>query len=256
MGVVLPKSSFNIVGRPQAVADYSTTRGVRVSGTGLTNFWAIQASTGTGLFTEPGFSALGPTGRINTWYVPLIPTNVDPRLGTLASTFQFFSFRSLTLTYVPACGTNTVNSIAFGVAQDAELFLRFPQPSQQQILEVNSAVLTPFWQTASVTYNHSGTKLWNTALPDSGETGIANDFYQGQMMGAANQAAEVGVRGYFFVTYVLDLYEPVPVNVQLTGVLNPASGYIGPPPCCRRPHHSDDEKDDELPDKLPELVRS
>lgn len=246
MGVVLPRSGFNIIGRPQAIADFSTTRGVRISGNGLTNFWAFQASTGDP-GTEPAFSVRGPTGRINTYYVPVIPTNIDPRLGIMASTFQFFAFRSLTITYVPSCGTNTVNSMAFGVCQDSELYLRFPFPTQQQVLEVNAATLTPFWQSASVTYSHSGSKTWITALPDSGETGSANDFYQAQIVGSTNSFGDLGVRGYFYVSYVIDLYEPSPVPAPISGVLNPANGLIGQPcrPCCHHHSHpgSDDRKD-------------
>lgn len=264
MGVVLPQSSFNIIGRPQAIADYSTTRGVRISGNGLTNFWGIQASTGVpGVESQPALFALGPSGRVTTYYVPMIPTNIDPRLGVMASTFQYFAFRSLTLTYVPACSTSTQNAIAFGVSQDAELYLRFPTPSIQQILEVNSAALTPFWQTATVSYNHSGTKTWHTALPDSDETGSANDFYQAQIMGGANYFGDVGVRGYFHVTYVIDLYEPSPVPVQVAGVLNPSSGFIGLHcrPCCN-PLESEDEKEecpdhgDHLPGPPTKLERS
>lgn len=272
MGVVLPRSGFNITGRPQAVADFSTTRGVRISGNGLTNFWGVQASTGDP-GTEPAFSVRGPTGRIFTYYVPVIPTNIDPRLGIMASTFQYFAFRSLTLTYVPACGTNTINSIAFGVGQDSELYLRFPFPTQQQVLEVNAATLTPFWQTASVTYSHSGSKTWLTALPDSGETGSANDFYQAQIMGSANNFGALGVRGFFYVSYVIDLYEPSPVPTNLSGALNPANGLIGQPcrPCCHHHHDprqppdsrdSDEEKEeipchgDHLPPKPPVLSRA
>lgn len=257
-GVVLPKSTFNIVGRPQAIADFSTTRGVRISGNGLTNFWATQASTGVPFVdSQPALFALGPTGRVSTYYVPMIPTNIDPRLGVMASTFQYFAFRSLTITYVPSCGTSTQNSIAFGVCQDAELYLRFPTPSIQQILEVNTATLTPFWQTASVTYNHTGTKTWHTALPDSGETGSANDFYQAQIMGGANYFGEIGVRGYFFVSYVIDLYEPSPVPVQTAGVLNPRTGYIGDPPC----EHKEEEEafpvhGEHLPFMPPVLLRA
>jgi len=253
VGVVLQKSLFNIIGRPQAVADFSTTRGVRISGTGLTNFWAVQLNDSDN--PVPAFSALGPDGRNRTYYVPLIPGNIDPRLGIFASTFQYFAFRSLTLTYVPACGTNTVNSIAFGVSQDPEMYMKISTPTQQQILEVNSATLTPFWQTASISYNHSGSRTWNTSLPNSGETGNVSQFYQAQIVGSVNTVGDFGVRGYFYVNYVVDLYEPAPTDFnRFTGAVNPDSGYIGTPPCRRR--ESDDEKEDTLPCGPTELVRS
>lgn len=261
IGVMVPKASFNIVGRPQAIADFSVTRGVRISGSGLTNFRAFNGRIPDGNPQSfAGMLAIGPAGvNVPTWYVPMVPGNVDPRLYQIAKTFQFYAFRELTLTFVPSVGTSTVNNLAFGVSQESELYQEIQNPTQQQVLELNYATLTPMWQTASVSYRHSGTKTWMVNY-EGRETGNVAQFYQAQIVAAANDAAPGGVLGQavgnFFVTYVIDLYEPQPVPYNVAGIaFNPADGELGPPHCCPHPH-SEDEKEHDLPGEPPVLARS
>lgn len=255
IGVVLPTATFNFIGRPQANAEYDTVRGVRISGNGLMSFAAGQVH--TPLPTPPLLnvgcltSDVAPGGV--QWYYPIVPQNVDPRLTEIVKTFQFFAFRSLSITYVPAVGTQSTNSIAFGFSQDAEEYLQIPFPTQQQVLEFNTTYMGPVWQTGTLTYNHPGTKVWQTnspsLFPGGGEAGPVNSFYQAQFAGVVSQSiADLPPGslptntplGQFYVRYVIDLYEPQPVLDIKTLATNPPSGVFtrGHHGCC-------DEKDEE-----------
>lgn len=266
IGLQLPTATFNVIGRPQANADFDTTRGLRMSGSGLANFSAVN-----GFLADPltgAVSGLSNVANQEVFYIPIVPGNVDPRLYQICKCFQFYAFRNLTLTYVPSVGTNSSNNIALGVSQDPEEYLQIPRPTQQQILEFNTSLTTPVWQTASLSYNHPGTKTWFTNYGGA-ESGPVAQFYQAQFAAAFNATLPVTTptrfTGTFFMTYVIDLYEPQPVEDVVAGsAVNPPSGYVG-----RRPRiEVEDEKElferllarfhaeEEVPHTPPELCRT
>lgn len=233
VGVALPQATFNFVGRPQPTADYDTTRGVRISGGGLfTATLAILAapSESTGIVDAP---ALVPAAGTNArFYVAIVPTNVDPRLAEISATFQFYAFRMLEFVYVPSVGTDRTTSLVLAVSQDAEEYLQIPNPTQTQALEMNTALMTPVWQTSSMRYEHPGTKTWRTNLLESGAVG---DFYQAQLTAVISSSVPGTAPGFvllpcgkLYVKYVIDLYEPQPVEVTTTTLDNPDSGFFVP----------------------------
>jgi hypothetical protein len=238
IGLQLPTATFNVVGRPQANADFDTTRGLRMSGSGLANFTVTNASQGAGV--PISYAGLLDYADNTVWYIPVVPGNIDPRLYQICKCFQFYAFRSLTLTYVPTVGTDRQNNVALGISQDPEEYLQIPTPTQQQILEFNTSTTTPAWQTTTLEYKHPGTKTWFTNYGGA-ESGPAAQFFQAQIAAAFNAPTVVGgnrTTGTIFVTYVIDLYEPQPVEDVFSGaVLNPPDGYIG-----RRPRICDEEE--------------
>lgn len=238
IGLQLPTATFNVVGRPQANADFDTTRGLRMSGSGLANFIVANGAVSGGV--PPSFSGLSDYLGNAVWYIPVVPGNIDPRLYQICKCFQFYAFRNLTFTYVPTVGTNRSNSVAIGISQDPEEYLQIPTPTQQQILEFNTSTTTPAWQTASLSYAHPGTKTWFTNYTGT-EPGPVAQFYQAQIAAAFNTITPAGqerATGTFFVTYVIDLYEPQPVEDVVAGsAVNPRDGYIG-----RRPRMLDVEE--------------
>jgi hypothetical protein len=231
VGFTLPSATFNIIGRPLATADYDTTRGIRISGSGLASFSITNNNrNASGLFDN---NAVPPAPR-QQFYIPVVPGNIDPRLYQIAKTFQFYAFRELKLVYVPAIGTTYVNNLAWGISQDAEEFLQIPNPTQQQVLEFNTAGTTPAWQTSTLQYHHPGTKTWTTNYTGS-EPGPVSQFYQAQICAVFSNTRGVGegdvVTGTVYVTYVIDLYEPQPVDDLIAGhASNPENGYIGHTP--------------------------
>jgi len=235
VGFTLPPASFNIIGRPLATADYDTTRGIRISGSGLANFSIFNSQrNAAGLFDN---NVVPPAPSLQ-YYIPVVPGNIDPRLYQIAKTFQFYAFRELKLVYVPAVGTDFVNNFAWGISQDAEEFLQIPNPTQQQVLEFNTAGTTPAWQTTTLQYHHPGTKTWTTNYTGS-EPGPVSQFYQAQICAVFSKARsgteQDVVTGTVYVTYVIDLYEPQPVEDLVAGhATNPENGYIGHTPEDRR----------------------
>jgi len=234
VGVVLPQATFNFIGRPQPTADYDTTRGVRISGGGLFTYTLVSTHTASTVTVIPDIPVFINSVGQTFYYVPIVPQNVDPRLAEITATFQFYAFRAIDFIYVPAVGTQTPTQLVLSVSQDAEEYLQIPSPFQTQALEMNTAMFTPAWQTNSMRYEHPGTKTWKTNLDEAGAIG---DFYQGQLVGVLSQSVSdlpVGspvVRyplGKVYVKYVIDLYEPQPVNNLPQFLTNPDSGFLEP----------------------------
>lgn len=272
IGFQLPASTFNIIGRPLATADYDTTRGIRISGSGLANFTITNVARNLAGLLDTAV----PTAVASQFYIPVVPGNVDPRLYQIAKTFQFYAFRTLEFVYVPAVGTNVVNNVAWGISQDAEEFLQIPTPSQQQVLEFNYAATTPAWQTSTLRYEHPGTKTWTTNYLGD-EPGPVSQFYQAQISAVFSApytptgptAPTTLTTGTVFVKYVIDLYEPQPVEDVLAGhAVNPDNGYIGASPDhCRMSRLEEElrelllrvpclESKEDFPDLPTPLVRS
>lgn len=233
IGVALPQSTFNFIGRPQQTADYDTTRGVRISGSGLFTATLTQVFTPAGVTPIPDVSTLLAAGAtLPRYYVAIVPQNVDPRLAEITKTFQFYAFRVLDFVYVPSVGTQTQTSLVLAVSQDAEEYLQIPSPFQTQGLEMNTAMFTPAWQTATMRYEHPGTKTWKTNLEESGAVA---DFYQAQLCGIVSSTSTGTGTGFtyaplgkIYVKYVIDLYEPQPVEVIVSTLDNPDSGFFIP----------------------------
>lgn len=226
---MLPSAKYNIIGRPQKVADYDITRGVRISGSGLADF-RCQCGTGPIGNNIPGFflrTATDPLGALYPW-VPMTPTNVDRRLQQICETYQFYAFRKLTMHYIPSCGTIREGNLALCVSQDSEIGYSLPSPSQANILQVNTSQMMPVWTPASLTYSHNGAKTWDTTTNGS-EPGQVKDFYQGAFGISYDNVygggPSSGVTGNIYFTYVIDLYQPQP-GIIGTGLLNafPCSG--------------------------------
>jgi hypothetical protein len=198
-GFVIPRSHFGFAGQPQKMADYDVDRGVRVTGCGLFTFPVISGAVSGGL--SPGFGAA-------TYWNKLTPSSLDPRLGNIEAIFQFSAIREARMTYVPAVGATTNVQNAFGIAQDAEIPNGIAAPTQTQLLELNTSILVPAWQIATMTYTHTGTKLWEcyNAAAEVLDTRVQ------AYIGATLLGATSGVTyGQFYVEYMVDFYEPSPI---------------------------------------------
>lgn len=225
VGVVIPRAYFGFAGKPQAMADYSTDRAVRIMGCGLFTSQLAWNGTNNGAFrVEPPYTA--PSGY---YWRPLIPATVDPRLDVIASAFQFYAFRVLRFSNIPSAGTSISANIAFGISQDATQYLTIPEPTQTQVLEENTSTMAPVWTPATFEYKHTGNKLWST---DPNEPGTVDNAYQALLAAVLSRVSSSGdpaSPGQLFVEYVLDLYEPQPVaaNPLRTADLPPFGVHIG-----------------------------
>jgi hypothetical protein len=198
-GFVIPRAHFGFSGQPQKMADYDSDRAVRITGCGLYN-QAVIAGSST---PAAGF------GSTAQYWRPITPAFVDPRLSNIEKVFQFYAFREVRVTYVPAVGATTVGQLALGIAQDSELSVgAFPTPTQTQVLELNTSILTPMWQVATMTYTHTGVKLWE-CYASAGEE--ADTGFQGEMAAVLLGGIASTTYGQLYVEYIVDFYEPCPV---------------------------------------------
>jgi hypothetical protein len=129
-------------------------------------------------------------------------------LSNVEKIFQFSAIREARVTYVPAVGATTAVQVALGIAQDAEMENAIPTPTQAQTLELNTSILTPAWQVATMTYTHRGTKLWEcyNASAEELDTGT-QAVICAVLLGASTSVTY----GQLYVEYVVDFYEPTPI---------------------------------------------
>jgi len=197
-GFVVPRAHFGFSGQPQKNADYDADRAVRVTGCGLFLSPVIAGS----VTAAAGF------GGTATYNQTLSPSSLDPRLSNIEKIFQFYAMREVRFTYVPAVGATSAVQAAFGIAQDEQFATAIPTPTQSQVLELNTSILVPAWQVATMTYTHRGTKLWECYNSSSEE----NDSKFQALIYAVLLGASTSVTyGQFYVEYIVDFYEPSPI---------------------------------------------
>jgi len=155
VGMVLPRASFKRGGLAQTLTDQDSGSSERVVGCDLFDL---------GVFTdsESGEFGFGTNGTTPPQFANLTPSLISTRLQAIEEMYQWYAIRRLKVHFVPNVGSNSNGSAAFGIATDPELQVSFPTPSQQQVLELNPAVVTPIWNLATIEYVHRGTKLWES----------------------------------------------------------------------------------------------
>jgi len=209
VGIVAPRATYRVGTNAQRLADYDPDRSMRLTGNGMLWDPIFVRSTDDGVFT--------PIASVNPYpkWRGISPLSVDPRAFELAKTFQFYAFRLLRFTYIPATGSSgdlASRNIAFGISQDAQEFVDLPDPNLVQMLEQNKSVLTPAWTPCTLSYEHDGTRTWRV---DPTGQGTIDEMVQCLLGGVTNRRAASGEPvsiGNFYMEYILDLYEPQPVE--------------------------------------------
>jgi len=214
VGVVAPRALYKMSNNAQRIAEFDPDRSVRITGCGLfTDNLNIQANQ-IGVFA-------GTTQNPLTAWRGISPLSVDPRSFAVAITYQYYAFRVLRFSYIPQTGTSGAlarNSIALGISQDAQEYVELPYPSQTQVLEQNNSILTPVWSPCTISYTHDGTRVWRT---DPEGEGTVDEMVQCLLAGVATvpgviptppAESNIGIAGLLYIEYVMDLYEPQPVN--------------------------------------------
>jgi hypothetical protein len=196
-GFVVPSSGFSFEGRAQQLTDYDPQHSSRVCGNGL--------------FTVPvlGTSSTG-VGILNAQVsANLTPSVLDSRLANIEKVFQFYAIRYCKITFITNLpSSSTVGQFAFGVLQD---IMAVGAPTASAVLEVSPSMLVPCWQSASMVYTHTGTKVWECY-----NSSTANLLMiQAALLGVVNAGNGSGVPtsscGSLYVEYVVDFYEPTSI---------------------------------------------
>jgi len=200
VGTVIPKSTFAMCGQPNVSADQDRNRGLKVRGTGL---FSAAVATGAG-------SAVSGWAGGTAWEA-LTPSKLEPRLVNFETIFNWYCIRSCRFTYIPACSSSTSGALAIGVTTDYQESVEFANPTTMQVLELDSAVMTPVWQPASVLLVNRGSKLYETyASAESADTRC-----QGAIAASLSNANVSTTYGYVYVEYEVDFYEPTPVQTSV-----------------------------------------
>jgi hypothetical protein len=198
VGAILPRSTFNFNGRAQKLADYDSDSSIRLSGTDLFSY-PIQAGSSD---AKAGF------GGTASYWIVLSPTTISSRVQAIEKMFQWWIIRSLRVHYVPTIGTGTAVSLAMGFTTDAELSASFTTPTQQQVLELNPAVLTPVWALSTMEIKATGTKLFESYASGSEASDV---HYQGLLVATLLGGTASVTYGQLWLEYVIDFYQPCPL---------------------------------------------
>jgi hypothetical protein len=218
IGGVYPSAYIKRGGTAQQIVDQDPEGSERISGCDLFSF--AMNSNGS---TTAGFGA-------NGFWVGITPSTISSRLAAIEEMYQWYAIRDLKIHYTPVTGTNALGALAIGISTDDQIPLAFTSPTQQQLMELQPAMLTPVWGFSSMEMKFRGTKLY-----ESYASGEAKDEKVQAVIGAAFNITSTGAAyGLLWLSYTIDFYQQVPLlsSVDLLAAGKP----------CPRCHQQLDEK--------------
>lgn len=221
IGYVQNSNTFSISQSVQRTADQDWKNGVRCSGCALLAMGVNTYSTyttGTIQFTG-GLVSIGAPGR---GYSYLAPNEIDPRLASLVSCYQYYAFRRLCLKYVSSVGTSTSGTVFIAIAKDPEEAVTLysnvngsaTSPSTgtvQDVMDTDPSVASTVWQPAVLEFIHRGNKLWET-FPNGEEPIVARiQACIVCLVQAPSFTTDASfLWGNLYLEYEIDLYVPGP----------------------------------------------
>jgi hypothetical protein len=132
-------------------------------------------------------------------------TNVGPKLAVLGTMYGWYAYRDLTLTYVPACPSNTAGLLSLSLDMNMNIDSLSAGLTQEQVLEHECAGGTTVWNPMSIRIKFNGTKLWSTtSLVD---TAALSEFFQFQLYAAMSTVPAGGQFGSLVFSGIVDFYE-------------------------------------------------
>jgi len=143
--------------------------------------------------------------------------------------YQWWAIRDLKVHYTPVIGTGTAGSIAIGISTDHDTSVAFSAPTQQEIMELQPALLCPVWGMASMELKFRGTKLYESyASAEGGDTRFQAAI--GASFDVNGTIAAPVPRGQLWLSYTIDFYQQSPLlsSVDLSRLNRPC-------PRCRQP---------------------
>jgi len=206
---VLPTQS----GQPQkntiytSASTWSSNTGIRIAGSDIVA-GTIGFSGNTGQY---GLAQnLGALAGISSMWTTFTPQGVSPRLLQFEEMYTFYAFRSMLVQYIPSIASSAANgtvvcSLAMGQSYDVSTDITDGKYGLQNVAQVNPSMTFSAWEPASMQFNFTGEKLWETI-----DTGDQDDYVQYVMLAAAATAggASVVPFGLIRITYEIDFYIP------------------------------------------------
>jgi hypothetical protein len=202
LGVSLPRSFFGMSGNTQQLTDMDPGQSLRCVGRDL---FSSKIASGSA-YPQAGFGGSG------VYYASVSPASIAPRLANIEEIFMYYAIRYLKVYYAPASSTTSTCQIALGYEGEVtEMKSAFPNPTQAQTLELESASLFPVWMPGMIEMSHTGTKLW---LGHSSGTETVDEEIQGLLCCTLLNGVLNTTWGQLWCEYVVDFYKPMPASAD------------------------------------------
>jgi len=229
-GMIAPQSYFRQSSNAQRNTEQDPRGSVRVSGCALLRQSAALL-TGTSPVASQSYGILGaaPSSAPYRGYYHLNPNNIDARLTAVANAFQFYAFRRIKANYISSLPTAARGAVHMAIVKDPDTavanYATIGAPAgnspgtNSTLMDYDPSVTSTIWQPCSVTYTHTGTRLWDTF--QAGSDDIDDRIQASLIMLASNidpTGAGTGIppasatvnMGWLWLEYDIDFYIPGP----------------------------------------------
>jgi hypothetical protein len=220
-------------GKAQALTDQDSTSSERITGCDLlTSVVETSVLTGDIVFNPEGDFF----GTSEAHYTPLTPSTISARLGAIEEIYQWYAIRDLKIRYIPNCGSDTTGSVALGITTDPTAITlgNIPAaPSQQQVLELNPALLAPVWGSSIMEMKFRGTKLFACDALGGQSVATLDQGIQCALAVSGTSLTSATKLGQIWVDYTIDFYQQTPIlsAVDLFRSGRPCPRCYQPVPC-------------------------
>jgi len=200
IGGVYPQAFIKRGGTAQQVTDQDPAGSERITGCDLFSLPIVL-----GDVTDTSTGGFG-----GTYWATVSPNVISARLAAIEEMYQWWAIRDLKVHYTPVIGTGTAGSIAIGISTDHDTSVAFSAPTQQEIMELQPAMLCPVWGMASMELKFRGTKLYESyASSESSDTRFQAAI--GAVFDVNGSIAAGVPRGQLWLTYTIDFYQQSPL---------------------------------------------
>jgi len=139
------------------------------------------------------------------------PTLLGDRVAVMAGTYDKYCYQSMKFTYTPQCSTTQHGSIVLAFERDPQGILANAASNtyMQEIMSYEHAVLTPAWQSTSVTYKRDPHEVKTWFMSGDQAVVTTRETSQGVLLAYCSNVETDAVNlGFITMDYVLDFIAP------------------------------------------------
>jgi len=139
------------------------------------------------------------------------PTLLGDRVAVMAGTYDKYCYQSMKFTYTPQCSTTQHGSVVLAFERDPQGILANPAGTayMQEIMSYEHAVLTPAWQSTSVTYKRDPHEVKTWFMSGDQAAITTRETSQGVLLAYCSNVETDAVNlGFITIDYILDFIAP------------------------------------------------